>query len=143
MFVVRHPNTTSGAYSDEAYVNDRTIGARIADLRDASAIRSIFPTGVKIASFEGAEGYFNRDGGWAAAAQGVETLLKKVRDKGVEVLAGRPVTGLIKDTEGRTVGVKTQDGTVLDADLVVIASGSWTPATFRTLDLKGKCLATG
>ena len=124
-------------------MNDRTLGARIEDLKNATAIRAIFPATAKTGSFEGAEGYLNRDGGWAAAAQGVEILLRKVRDEGIPVLPGKAVTELMRDTDGRTVGVKCQDGSVFDADLVVVASGSWTPATFKTLNLHGKCLATG
>ena len=133
----------NGTYADQSYVNDCAFGARVAHLEDVAALRAIFPSDVKIGSFEGAEGYLNRDGGWAAAAQGVEIILNKVRNEGVRVLAGKAVVELVKNAEGQTVGVKCQDGTIFDADLIVVASGSWTPATFKTLDLRGKCLATG
>lgn len=49
---------------------------------------------------------------------------------------------LVKE-DGKTTGVNCADGSLFRADLVVIASGSWTPSTFPSLPLFGKCLATG
>ena len=129
-------------YSDKSYTNDIALGARIEDLTTPEAIHAIFPPGVPTVSFEGTSGYLNRDGGWAFAEQGVFQLMQKVQKQGAQIIAGKSVVELVKK-EGRTGGVKCADGTAYDADLVVIASGSWTPSSFPTLDLHGKCLATG
>ena len=142
--MIRQPGTSTGAYSDQSYDNDRLIGARIEALYSSEAIRAIFPPEVPTVTFEGTTGYLNRDGGWAAAAQGIEILLKKVKSSGVEILAGKAVLDFVKDADGvRTCGVRCADGSVYPADLVVVASGSWTPSSFPKLDLHGKCLATG
>lgn len=156
VFVVRSPppstaktSTNDSAYSDISHANDLQLGARIDELTSVDAIRSIFPPAVPLSSdtYTSAAGYLNRDGGWAAAAMGVERLLRRVIKDGGTVLGGKAVVELVKVAEEgdamKTVGVRCADGTVYDADLVVIASGSWTPSAFPTLDLKGKCLATG
>ncbi len=74
--------------------------------------------------------------------QGVSLLMRKVASLGAQILAGKAVIKLIKK-DGKTNGVKCAGATAYYADLVVLASGSWTPSTFASLDLKGKCLATG
>ena len=134
--------TGSQAYTDKSYKNDIALGARIDDLKTPEAIRAIFPPGVPTASFEGTSGYLNRDGGWAFAEQGVAQLMRKVQEQGAQIVAGKSVVELIRK-DGRTKGVKCADGSTYDAELVVIASGSWTPSSFPTLDLQGNCLATG
>lgn len=87
-------------------------------------------------------GYFNRDGGWAFAAQGVRLLQSKVEYLGGKVFAAKPVSKLIQH-DGKTTGVQCTDGSSYEADLVVIASGSWTASAFPNLNLREKCLATG
>lgn len=140
VFVIHQSD--SGGYSDQSYTNDISLGARIEDLHTPEAIRAIFPSNVQTVSFEGVSGYLNRDGGWAFATQGIALLMRRVASHGAQILSGKAVTSLIQEG-GRTTGVRCADGTHYDADLVVIASGSWTPSTFPALDLKGKCLATG
>ncbi|KAI0090734.1 FAD dependent oxidoreductase [Irpex rosettiformis] len=130
-------------YGDGAYQNDVALGVRLKDLKTPEEIKSIFPPGVKTASFEGASGYINYDGGWAFASQGVAVLLERVKKLGAVVYPGKGASDLIKAEDGTTKGVKTTDGSSYDADLVVIASGSWTPSTFPKLNLYDKCLATG
>ena len=144
VFVVHYSTSTEGTYTDQSYINDMALGARIRNLKTPADIRSIFPPGAKTASFDGVHGYINLDGGWANAAHGVELLMKKVAELGVTILPGKPVVDLVKGDGGqRTVGVKCTDGTQYAADVVVIAAGSWTPSSFPKLDLMGKCLATG
>lgn len=113
------------------------------NLNTPEEIKAIFPPGVKTGSFEGASGYLNYEGGWAFASQGVAVLLERVKKLGAVVYPGKSVVDLVKGEDGVTRGVKTADGSSYDADLVVIASGSWTPSTFPKLDLFDKCLATG
>lgn len=136
---------TSGGsgYGDGAYQNDVALGVRLKDLKTPEEIKSIFPSGVKTASFEGSSGYINYDGGWAFASQGVAVLLERVKKLGAVVYPGKGVVDLIKGEDGKTRGVKASDGSSYDADLVVIASGSWTPSSFPKLNLYDKCLATG
>ncbi|KAI0692103.1 FAD dependent oxidoreductase [Cytidiella melzeri] len=133
----------NGSYTNDAYDNDVASGARIKDLQNAAEIRKIFPPSAQTSSFEGFAGYINYEGGWAFASQGVSLLIDKVTKLGAQVVPGKAVVDLVKDRDGKTTGVRCADGSSYEADLVVVASGSWTPSTFPKLDLYDKCLATG
>lgn len=93
-------------------------------------------------SFSESSGYLNQSGGWASAAQSVRLMMQSVIAAGGTIVAGKAVKKLLQDHE-RTTGVKCVDGTVFQADIVILATGSWTASTFDDLDLKGKCQATG
>ncbi|KAI0036149.1 FAD dependent oxidoreductase [Vararia minispora EC-137] len=125
-----------------AYANDVAIGARLTRLTDAQAIHSMFPTGVSLGPFTGIQGYLNQDGGWAFAAQGVAKLLERVKALGATVVSGKAATELVRREE-RAIGVRCADGEIFGADLIVLASGSWTACSFPELDLGLRCLATG
>ncbi|KAI0079301.1 FAD dependent oxidoreductase [Panus rudis PR-1116 ss-1] len=130
------------SYTDSAYKNDVANGARIEPLNTEEAIRAVFPPNVKTGSFEGKSGYINRDGGWANASQGIKLMMDKVLALGGRIVPGKAVVDLMK-RDGKTAGVRCADGSEIEADLVVIASGSWTASNFPGLDLGSKCLATG
>lgn len=129
-------------YASDSYTNDVAIGARITNLDDRKAILSAFPSDVKIGALDGMKGYLNRDGGWAFATQGITKMTDRVRSMGGTVIGAKDARELLR-VNGRTTGVKCSDGTTMDADLVVIASGSWTASSFSELDLETSCLATG
>jgi len=111
-------------------------------LKDGDAIRSVFPKGVKVASFQDSSGYLNFDGGWANAAQGIQLMTTNVIAQGGNVISGKSVVKLLRQND-RTSGVQFADGTTFCANLVVLATGSWTASTFPDLDFRGKCFATG
>ncbi|KAI0317135.1 FAD dependent oxidoreductase [Amylostereum chailletii] len=131
-----------GPYARDAYENDRTIGARVTELANTEAIRSVIPSGLRTGSFHGSSGYHNMDGGWAFAAQGVSKMMAQVEKFGGKVIPGKAAAGLVKE-DGRVVAVSCADGSVFDGDVVVLASGSWTASSFPELDLNTQCLATG
>jgi sarcosine oxidase/L-pipecolate oxidase len=135
-------DTSNGAYANKFYENDLAIGSRLAVLKDGEAIRSAFPQGVNVASFEGSSGYLNYDGGWASAAQGVRLMTSNVIARGGKVISGKSVVKLLRQND-RTSGVQFADGTTFDASLVVLATGSWTASSFPDLNLGDKCVATG
>jgi sarcosine oxidase/L-pipecolate oxidase len=135
--------TDSGGYGNAAYKNDIALGAHLVDLPDADSIRSIFPVGVPLAMFSpSTAGYLNRDGGWAFAAQGVAKLLDRVKALGAKVVPGQGATELAHRA-GQVIGVNCAGGKVFEADVIVIAAGSWTACSFPELDLGTRCLATG
>ena len=71
-------------------------------------------------------------------------MIDRVTQMGATILLGKEVKELIKDENGfETTGVRCSDGSQYDADLVVLALGSWTPSTFSGLSYSGACLATG
>jgi len=134
---------SAASYADAAYTNDVALGARITPLPSPSAIRSVFPSSVPTSSFEGVTGYINHDGGWASASASMSRMLEKVKALGGNVLVDKAVTGLIKGDGAKTKGVKVANGEEYEADLVVLAAGSWMASAFPDLGLQSKCVATG
>lgn len=124
------------------FENNVALGLRVKNLENPEAIRNVFPPGVKIASFEGRAGHLNLDSGWANAFQGTSVLLSKVVALGGTVIPGKKVKELIR-RGGKTTGLETVDGTVFEAELVIVATGSWTASAFPTLEVGEMCLATG
>lgn len=72
------------------------------------------------------EGYLNPIGGWVESGRVIAMLAKEAREAGIEVIehvkAPRPVLAA-----GRCNGIESSDGHVWTADLVLVASGAWTP----------------
>jgi len=139
-------------YASKAYTNDVALGVRTVKYDSGSGAvrvpRTAFPEGVKTGpAFEDTPAapvaYLNLDSGWAASARGVEILMARVIALGGKVIGGKAVTGLVRESDGRTTGVRLADGSSVRASLVVIASGSWTASTFRELALGERCISTG
>lgn len=73
-----------------------------------------------------ADGYLNPRAGWAESGRVVERLLLLARQAGAELREGKSFARLL-ESDSRVIGVETADGERLLADLVVMASGAWTP----------------
>ncbi|KAF9451499.1 FAD dependent oxidoreductase [Macrolepiota fuliginosa MF-IS2] len=135
-------------YTDQSFLNDLEIGCNLVPLPDPASIRLALPPDVCTGTFgdDGAsrpmKGYINRDCGWADAGQGIRILLSEVNRLGAKIHSGKPVSS-IRQENGIATGISCLDGSVYDADLVIIAAGSWTPSAFPDLNLEGKGLATG
>lgn len=130
------------SYIDEAYKNDLAAGARVEILPTPESVHNIFPSEAIVSLPDNARGFLNRDGGWAFASQGVQRMMDKVVSLGGKIIPGQAVTQVLR-VDGKATGVQCTDGTVFDADLVVLAVGSWTASTFPDLGVDGQCLATG
>ncbi|EPQ55237.1 FAD dependent oxidoreductase [Gloeophyllum trabeum ATCC 11539] len=126
-------------YTEAAYRTDLAMGARVRDLPDRAAIQAVLPPGVRTGLFRG---YISRDGGWVDAAKATTTMTSKVIRMGGQVHAGKSVCSLVRNG-GKTHGIECADGTVFLADLVIIATGSWTASNFPDLRLEEKCVAAG
>lgn len=129
-------------YAEDSYHNDIAVGAVLQKLPDGRAIRGIFPPQVRTAGFNKRAGYLNFEGGWANATQGLAIMTSNVVLLNGKVLASKNVTKIIRQN-GRTTGVECSDGTLYDASLLVVATGSWTHSAFPELNLSSKCFATG
>ena len=70
-------------------------------------------------------GYFNPRGGWVESARVVERLAQEASDAGVLVRERVTAVGLAGDD--RVEGVEADDGSLWQADAVVVAVGCWTP----------------
>lgn len=130
-------------YGVKAYENDVAAGSRVTKLNTGETISSVLPPNIKTSSLDNLAGYLNHDGGWAYASQGVSLMTERVKEMGGKLLTGKAAHKLLRRVEdGRTLGVECKDGTRFEADLTVLATGSWTASSFTELDL-GHCLATG
>jgi len=72
------------------------------------------------------DGYFNPAGGYAESGAVVTRLLSEARALGVELHEHQTVTQLI-ESRAKVNGVVTQNGTRFVGDLVILATGAWTP----------------
>ena len=132
------------AYTKSSYTNDLALGSRVVNLEDGEKRKSVFPGGVELgpALTRDCFAYLNRDSGWVYAEGGTRRALENVRALGGTVVSGKAVKELIKENE-ETAGVRCIDDSVYSAELVVLATGSWTPSTFPESVPQSQCLATG
>jgi sarcosine oxidase len=72
------------------------------------------------------DGYFNPRAGWAESGRVMERLIGDARAAGVNVRAGIAMTRTI-ETDACVTGIVATDGQRLEADIVLIAAGVWTP----------------
>lgn len=129
-------------YASAAYINDMAVGARTVNLAIPGAVKKFFPD-IPLGFTSSVTGYINYDGGWVESSEAIKKLGHHVESFGGKIVLGKAVAGLTKNETGVTNGVTCEDGTHYDADIVVLASGSWTASTFPELDLNDFCLATG
>jgi glycine/D-amino acid oxidase-like deaminating enzyme len=72
------------------------------------------------------DGYYNAFAGYAESGKVVAKLLERAKAQGVEVHEGQTFAHFIENGS-RVGGVITRDGARFTADMVVVATGSWTP----------------
>ncbi|KAJ6007718.1 FAD dependent oxidoreductase [Penicillium herquei] len=86
---------------------------------------------------------WNPTAGWAAAGQALERMASVFQQQGVEYISGEKGYArklILDDNSQECKGVICADGTRHDADLVIIATGAWTPSL---IDLQGQLTAKG
>jgi D-amino-acid dehydrogenase len=125
------------AYTDEGW---RDRAESFAELLDAHAIGSRVVDGDEVRALEPALGdrvlgaLLIEDQASGDCYAFVRSLGARASDRGAQTLTGRRVRRvLVRD--GRATGVATDDGE-LDADLVVLAAGAWTPELTAPLGLR-------
>ncbi|WWC70583.1 uncharacterized protein I206_104534 [Kwoniella pini CBS 10737] len=90
---------------------------------------------------EGWQGMWIRDAGWVAARDALTAVGAELRRLGVKSAFGTSGTfkSLLLGTDGTTVlGVKAVDGKEWPADLVIMATGAWSPTL---IDLEDQCIS--
>ncbi|KAJ5601813.1 hypothetical protein N7510_011347 [Penicillium lagena] len=87
-----------------------------------------------------AGGYVNWGSGWSDAAAGVRFARKQLEGTKVVFKTGDVQRVLYDSTSNATTGVALSDGSIISADLVILATGAWTP---KLVDLRGRAVATG
>ena len=130
------------SYAEDSYYNDIAVGSVLRALPDGHAIRGVFPPQIRTARFNERAGYINFEGGWANTTQALAIMTSNVVSLKGKVLVSKNVTSIIRQN-GRATGVECSDGTLYDASLLVLATGSWTHSAFPELNLSSRCFATG
>ncbi|WVW84473.1 hypothetical protein I302_106507 [Kwoniella bestiolae CBS 10118] len=96
---------------------------------------------LKGGDIDGWEGLYIKDAGWVAARDALTAVGAELRKLGVKSAFGSSGTlkSLILGEDGKTCrGVKTADGTEWPADLVIMATGAWSPTL---IDLENQCVS--
>ncbi len=73
-----------------------------------------------------AAAYFNPRAGWAEADRVLRTLVARAEEEGVELVPDGEVARLV-EREDRVGGVILATGQTIEADIVLLAAGPWTP----------------
>ncbi len=73
------------------------------------------------------DGYFNKEAGWIESGKALASMIADATTEGVVVRQGTPVVRLV-ERGGVIRGVETASGEILEADVVLVASGAWTPS---------------
>lgn len=135
-------NPQAREYARKSYVNVRQIeGDNVVFLPSRGDVLGVVPPYGDTIDVEG--GYVNWGSGWADAAGSVRFAKERLDREGKVVFKTGRVDRVLYDSSGvkpRASGVALADGSTLKADLVVLATGAWTP---KLVDLRGKAVATG
>ncbi|KAJ5888099.1 FAD dependent oxidoreductase [Penicillium taxi] len=142
-----YPASSASAkgYARKSYDNVRKVEEdrdQVVFLHTQEDVQSVVPPYDNV---DVAGGYVNWGSGWADAGGSV-LFAKKMLDRegGVKFLTGDVSRVMYGDcdvgSKRRATGVELADGSSVTADLVILATGAWTPAL---VDLRGKAVATG
>ncbi|NIS32397.1 MAG: FAD-dependent oxidoreductase, partial [Actinobacteria bacterium] len=78
------------------------------------------------------DGYLNPRSGWAESGRAVGRLIERAQELGVGLAEGVGCARLHEEGS-RVAGIVTRDDTILEADIVIVAAGAWTPALLPEL----------
>ncbi|KAL1971217.1 hypothetical protein VTN77DRAFT_169 [Rasamsonia byssochlamydoides] len=141
-------NTVAEQYTRASYKNVKNIeGDRVEELPTKAAVERVVPRYARGSDIAG--GYVNWGSGWADAEAGVRFARKKLEQMGKVTFKTGEVERLIfadeepqsqSQSQRKVTGVSLTDGTTISADLIILATGAWTP---KLVDLRGRAEATG
>ena len=121
MFIRRQP-MKPGDFEYESFEVANRHGGRLSRVDEASLSKQ-FPawagTGYR-------DGVFEREAGYAESSLVVGTLLNRAKKIGVDLRPGAEFAGL-NETRGKVHGIILTNGETITADVVVMATGAWTP----------------
>ncbi|KAJ5287523.1 hypothetical protein N7478_003209 [Penicillium angulare] len=132
-------------YARKSYANVREIeGDNVVFLPEKKDVLGVVPPYGETLDVAG--GYVNWGSGWSDAGASVAYAKSLIDKEGKVTIQHAEVRRVIfseekgKGSKPRATGVELADGSSVMADLVVLATGAWTP---RLVDLRGKAVATG
>lgn len=103
---------------------------REVELKDLENYRVL--KGIKSGEF--GKGYFNPEAGWCDAEKATASFMKVAIDKGVKKITGEVQELLLDSNASRIDGIRTQDGRIIKAEKVVLASGAWASSLVAPLE---------
>ncbi|GAA6038789.1 hypothetical protein JCM8097_002891 [Rhodosporidiobolus ruineniae] len=118
---------------------------KVSALERGRKIQGLYKKPVVSGEHEGDEAYINYVGGWAATRAVIVHLINQARHQGVKIVHGEGASLLTSSSPSSAKpvvkGIRLTDGRTLEADVTVIAAGSWTPKILP--ELSTNCLSTG
>ncbi|MDN6412212.1 MAG: FAD-binding oxidoreductase [Yaniella sp.] len=138
-----YPENSASAkeYARKSYANVRQLGDNVTFLPTQADVLSVVPA--YGSTLDVAGGYVNWGSGWSDAAASVRYAKGVLDAEGKVIFRTGDVERVLYDTTGakpKATGVVLADGSTLEADLVVLATGAWTS---KLVDLRGRAVATG
>lgn len=153
MLVYPGGDSTAKEYARKSYENVKSIkgdGDKVEFLPTKEDVLRVVPVYGKELGVDG--GYVNWGSGWADAEGGVK-YAKKLLDEARKVVfrtgevervlfepSPSPSPSGSDHKKAKATGVLLTNGATLAADLIILATGAWTP---KLVDLRGKAVSTG
>ncbi|OQE40850.1 hypothetical protein PENCOP_c005G00303 [Penicillium coprophilum] len=142
LLVYPEDSASAKEYARKSYANVRQIeGDNVTFLPTQADVLSVVPA--YGSTLDVAGGYVNWGSGWSDAAASVRYAKTLLDAEGKVAFRTGDVEHVLYDTNGakpKATGVVLTDGSTLEADLVVLATGAWTS---KLVDLRGRAVATG
>ncbi|KAI9491665.1 FAD dependent oxidoreductase [Zychaea mexicana] len=126
-------------------IREAGYGHLIEEFRTPEAIAERYPQ-FKEATKNGFNiAYLNKAGGWCDSSEACTHIHEKCVENGVHFVAGPEQGSFVKFQHDEKIstkitGIETKDGKLHTADLVIMATGSWTPGL---VDSDKRLVATG
>ena len=150
LLVYPQDSASAQEYARKSYANVRQIeGDNVVFLPSKADVLKVVPPYGETLDVAG--GYVNWGSGWSDAAASVQFAKEQLDRKKKVTFRTGDVQRVLFETDANTdsgslkrkpkvTGVLLADGTSIKADLVILATGAWTP---RLVDMRGKAVATG
>lgn len=139
--VLVYPNgdSSAGKYVRKSYENVKAMETDKVEFlptkADVERVMAGYGAGNDVAG-----GYVNWGSGWSNAEAGVRFARELLEKEGKVVFKTGEVEKVIFAEDKRATGVQLSDNTTIKADLIILATGAWTP---KLVDLRGRAQSTG
>ncbi|CAE7231845.1 unnamed protein product [Rhizoctonia solani] len=133
-------------YKDGFFDAAQAAGTDLVTVTDEDTLRGYYPPELRadgLGTMVVPYATYSRAAGSAKAAKSVELTIEAVRSMGGKVIPGKEACATLKDDAGQLTGIKFKDGSVIETDYGVIASGAWTASAFPELGLDKVIFASG
>lgn len=122
-------NWQPGGFEYDSFAVSQKRGLKVEPI-DAASLRQRFPAW-KAENYP--QGYFNPRAGWAESGEVVRQLIRRAETQGIHLHEGLQLEALL-ESGSRVGGIRTSDGALHPADIVIIAAGAWTPILLPQLE---------